>query len=383
MRILTLLLAAIVASNCGRASPSPRATVRDSAGITLIDLAAAELLGRAPAELAEQPLPGTQPEFGDVADVAPGPDGRMIVLDPLGPSVVVLDSTGAEVSRFGRDGNGPGEFRGAGVSNVVSSADSIYVPDLINQRLTVFDHEGTVLRSRALDLSSGLLLDWRAAPAGGMQFRRMSEPQRIEWLRDDSATVLASLQSLNVPASAGPLAAIPVWCVFPNGRVAMARTDVYDVSVIDGSATVTRLRSTGAPERLRDEDVEHVKRLMLEAMERIPADQVSPELVERMLAGVMFPERAPRIAGLACPVDDQLWVQRAAPVTEMDREVLRVGSARAYGGPRWDVWDLRSGEVHPVTTGDGTRVTRVSANSLVGFSMDALGRKRVARWRPH
>ena len=81
----------------------------------------------------------------------------------------------------------------------------------------------------------------------------------------------------------------------------MARTDVQYVFVIDGSATAAILRSTGAPERLRDEDVEHVKHLMLEAMERIPADQVSPELVERMLAGVMFPERAPRIAGLACP----------------------------------------------------------------------------------
>ena len=221
----------------------------------------------------------------------------MIVLDPLESSVVVLDSTGARAARFGRDGNGPGEFLGAGVSNIASSADTIWVPDLVNQRLAAFDNEGTVLRTRALDLSSGLLLDWRAAPGGGVLFRWLADPQRIEWLRGDSATVLTSLQSLDVPSSAGPLAPIPVWCVFPDGRIAMARTDAYDVSVLDGPATTTILRTTGAPERLREEDIEHVKQLMLETMERIPADQIPPALVERMLAGVMFPESPPRATG--------------------------------------------------------------------------------------
>ena len=35
--------------------------------------------------------------------MALAPDGRVLVLDPLGPEVLVLDSTGAELTRFGGD----------------------------------------------------------------------------------------------------------------------------------------------------------------------------------------------------------------------------------------------------------------------------------------
>lgn len=53
---------------------------------------------------------GGEDLFGDVTDLATGPDGEIIVLDALNHTVRVFSSAGTELRRFGRKGRGPVEF---------------------------------------------------------------------------------------------------------------------------------------------------------------------------------------------------------------------------------------------------------------------------------
>lgn len=55
--------------------------------------------------------------------------GRLALLDPVMSRVLIFDSTGTLRSRFGREGEGPGEFKGA-TAIAVGSADEIAVADL-------------------------------------------------------------------------------------------------------------------------------------------------------------------------------------------------------------------------------------------------------------
>lgn len=82
-------------------------------------------------------------------------DGRVAVLNAGSYEVLVFSPTGQLVLRFGRRGQGPGEFVRPLFMGTVPG-DSILVTDLLlPQRTTVFSSDGVVARTFALDTLSG------------------------------------------------------------------------------------------------------------------------------------------------------------------------------------------------------------------------------------
>ena len=75
---------------CGRTSEPRSITSRDSAGVRILEARAATESGDT-VQLQPWRFSARLPEFGDIRDVAVGPDGDVVVLDPMGPDVVVLD----------------------------------------------------------------------------------------------------------------------------------------------------------------------------------------------------------------------------------------------------------------------------------------------------
>jgi len=138
-------------------------TTRDSAGTTVLTLSkspdAAAAGDVSAVELApDLDLGGGQRDgFNIVADVATFRDGAIAVLDLVDCDVALFDSTGALVRRFGRKGDGPGEFR-------FPVALSAVGPDLIvieadpTRAFTVFDTTGAVVETAPAPVAG----DWAA-----------------------------------------------------------------------------------------------------------------------------------------------------------------------------------------------------------------------------
>lgn len=83
--------------------------------------------------------------FNQPTDVAFGKNGEVYVADGYGNSrVVKFDREGKFLKAWGRHGSGPGEFN-LPHSIVVDREGRVYVGDRENQRIQIFDSEGTYL----------------------------------------------------------------------------------------------------------------------------------------------------------------------------------------------------------------------------------------------
>lgn len=76
-------------------------------------------------------------------------DSAVVLLDWYGKQIVVHTLGSDRRHRIGRQGRGPGEFRGA-VDLAVTAAGEIYVTDPLNNRLSRFSADGAFLESYRL-----------------------------------------------------------------------------------------------------------------------------------------------------------------------------------------------------------------------------------------
>jgi hypothetical protein len=149
MRVSQLTLAAIACtalySGCAE-EPSARAvtaTVRDSAGITIvenrIDTARARVgwaLGEAPMlTIGGLDVPESQQLF-QVSGARRLDDGRIAVVDGGSAEVRVYDARGALVHAHGRKGEGPGEYQGPRLAGVLGT-DTLVVYDSRLRRVSL------------------------------------------------------------------------------------------------------------------------------------------------------------------------------------------------------------------------------------------------------
>lgn len=83
-------------------------------------------------------------EFAHIADVAELPDGRFAVLDRRERRVWIYDVTGSLVRSFGREGDGPGEFRNPLALTYADSVIVVWQGGSINA-FTMFKEDGTLI----------------------------------------------------------------------------------------------------------------------------------------------------------------------------------------------------------------------------------------------
>ena len=136
------------------------ATVRDSAGITIVENPAAD-----PAEVSRWTIDTTPYrtigvtmgdsayEFASIGGVRQLPNGMIVVLNGRGEAAFEFrfyDSTGRHVATHGRRGEGPGEFRWVNYFGSVGG-DTVIAVDFPNSRLNWVSASAGYLRSSRLD----------------------------------------------------------------------------------------------------------------------------------------------------------------------------------------------------------------------------------------
>lgn len=129
-------------------------------------------------------------ELGIVADAAADAAGRVFILDPSLPRIVIADRHLRTLGHFGRRGSGPGEFRDPVAVKALASGE-VAVLDRALGRITLFgvDPGGTTarpLRTISLEFISESMC---ALPDGGFLVYGSHAGQRLHVIRPDGRLV--------------------------------------------------------------------------------------------------------------------------------------------------------------------------------------------------
>jgi len=127
-------------------------------------------------------------------------NGRIAVLEAQAQDVRIFSADGAHLATHGRQGQGPGELRGAwGLMR--DADDRLWVPDHSNDRMTIFDPDAGLVRSHPMHVFSYAYV-WRGAMGVDGRIFKPSitiEPPRRDVLRVWS-TEMVLLDSLPMPS---------------------------------------------------------------------------------------------------------------------------------------------------------------------------------------
>lgn len=315
--------------------------------------------------------------FGRVTAVVTGADGRIYVADAQAAEIRVFSPAGEFLSRLGRDGEGPGEFRD--VSGLGIAPDGgIAALDGQLGRVSLFRADGEFVRSFRLErpfmittygalvrfdslgrfydrttLSHAVAVDTlaivRYSPAGEVDdtvIVAIHEPQRV-FVRRGGVPVM----SLGLPFAAAPLATVG-----PDGSIYATRADAYEIARLGpGGDTLRVIRRAVTPPVVtaaeRDSALREIRQRYREAAGAEPRE-LPP-----------IPDHKPAI--LALHVDDAgyLWV-------------LGSPEGPAEAGVDWDVFDLEGRYLGPVPLPPMV-VWHIGERAIAGVAYDELGVARV------
>ncbi|MGI9628634.1 MAG: hypothetical protein ACR2QM_17500 [Longimicrobiales bacterium] len=207
--------------------------------------------------------------FSVVQTVRELPDGRVLVADPLGQTVVAVDMAAGTADSIGRVGQGPEEYRQPDAVWPLPSGRTLLV-DLGNGRLTELSSSLEFGDTRPYTIGESapgrelvLAIPQAVDGAGRVYFRSLGRPgpgmsgDSAQVLRIDLATeVVDSVAAIglaerkttttggpnnqNTSVTQVPLSPADAWGVAEDGRVVVARAGDYSIQWIAPNGQVTQ-----------------------------------------------------------------------------------------------------------------------------------------------
>lgn len=389
-RILPVLLLIACAACGGEGEGDGTATVRDSAGIQIVENRGEREGWR----LSDEPSLQIGVAEGDPlyqmdrvrAAVRMG-DGRIVVANGGNQQIRWYGANGRHVASAGREGGGPGEFRALSTLRVLPG-DSVLAYDVMAFRLSWFDPSGRFVRSAQLQ------------PVGQVP------PRFVDRFADGSLLLSSSVRTMGSSTASGirrdtllflragadgvPLDSLPVMpaseasftFVTANGQIQSMNIltlpfmrnvhtatsgDRYWQGISDAYQVVLR-RADGTPERIVRRMVEPVpvRGAYLDSLRRVQVAQNGPE-AGKALDHVPIPEHLPAFERLLVDDEANLWVQRTA----------WPGDAPAD----WDVFRGDGTMRGTVRMPAGFRATHVGADFVLGVWKDENDVEHVRMYR--
>lgn len=399
-RSLSLLAAAVLAAGCDAApAPGDGPTVRDSAGIRLVQTTPAPAWGPDDGWYVERVLSSeaSGAELGFVSDATLGPDGRVYALDMLAQAVTVLDPGGTPVATLAGPGEGPGEL-GKGVRSLVlvpgEDGPELWIPDPSGLGVERFDTAGAALGSLPLASAKGIPDVWRRGADGALYARSVEHTQAGDgsWKRKDllsrvspetgaegrSRVVLDSvaaftyaMDDLQKAPGTGlpPVVNAPTWTVLDDGTVAWTAIRDTDVRLLAPDGTQARLRRESWRPREPSEGEERALQLLAVESLRMQGAPLGPD------ADIPFEPMTwlPVLTDLRAGPEGTLWVQALGSARDVHPMNLNTGAEPfGWGGPTWEVFDAEGRYLGPVELPARFRVTEFRGDRIVGVRYDEL-----------
>jgi len=352
----------VLAACGGDGSSDPGAVVRDSAGVQIVENSTDGLWAPDGGWATEELLTigdaagDADYQFGQIVGVDVLSDGRIAVLDQQAQRVRIYGPDGAYQQSFGGPGNGPGEFSPGAMALFVGRGDTIVVPDVGNQRVTVIPTEGEAT-SFPLGIEQGVPMGFDMAADGTLVSHRRSVGTADAVAQADEADLVlaqgydgAILDTLLAPrrgdsfelTTDGPrfkvFAAEPQWTMLSDERLAYASNDAYRISLYGSDRQLERVVTFPYERRaITDEEKRIVLGLVRTSMESSGAPA---PMVDRMMSVVEFGDNWPVFTRLRGGPRGTLWVQRLRDLesmTESERE--NWNPQLDQGGRIWDVFE--------------------------------------------
>ncbi len=394
--LLTAAALALLAGACGEADggggPGEAVTVRDSAGIQIVE-------NRAPAwgetevwAVADTPsltlgeAQGEGPEvFGSVREALLLSEGGVAVLDGQAREIRIFGPDGDHRATAGGAGEGPGELNG--LPRLVDLAgDTVGVWVEQSKRMSRFDPDGAFVDAVTVDGLPGMvnfqvrgaLDDGRFLVSEGMSFSPddmdrgpgIHRDTLSEFLVGRDGALADTLGRFPGRERAGSLRDMKV--VFfsrsthfavGEGRIHVGDSERWEVRVFDDSLREKmRIRRPHEPVHLSDEAVETHRQEQLDQFG--DADARFRENILDQIRNAVARKTLPAFGEIAVDAAGHLWVERARLPT-------------AAGPPRWDVFRPDGRWLGAVVTPEDLTIYRIGTDRLVGRRTDELGVGRV------
>lgn len=370
------------------------ATVRDSAGVTIVDTEPPPLGTRLAWQIGTQPSlsigaidSGEADQLFRVTDATRLSDGRIAIANSGSNEIRVFNPDGSHAATWGGRGEGPGEFTSYSPTAVALwPGDSIAAPNPWGGRLSLFDANGNHGRDVRL---SPPLMDIVDLLPGGRIFAKASSGLRPDATGSSGLVRIGDEWGIlaadgTQQASLGEHPGVEWWAIFdsdgsiqggrphPYGRstmgavwgdlVAVGDSERYEIRAFSADGTLVRIvRREGeldGPSRA-DLDAYHARRY---------ADMPDEERTQALdqVRDMPLVETYPAFAAIMSDRAGYLWVREYwAPDAE---------------GPVWAVFDPDGQLQGLVETPSGLRLFEIGDDYLLGWAYDELQVEHVQIW---
>jgi hypothetical protein len=312
-------------------------TVRDSAGVQIVENTAPEWADSAGWHLSPEPLmtigsvqSAPEYELSGVSGALRLTDGRIEIANNGTHELRYYDVSGKYLSASGRKGKGPGEFEWlAWIARM--PGDSVLAFDRSSQRMSVFDDSGHFVRMSHPTGVSGMAAFFSEPVGRFTDGSVVVAARRPPMPGADETGVVRAPTTLLRYAESGSL--VDTLGQFPGeeryvqpramsgllfGRdtkftvhgndLYAGSTDRYEIGVYTADGTLRRsIRRVFENLPVTSADIETVKQEQLDRMRRSNGP-LNPAEFERMYAEMPIPKTMPAYAGLRVDAEGNLWV---------------------------------------------------------------------------
>jgi hypothetical protein len=386
------LLAAAAAIACAENGASSTTTVRDSAGVEIVESGATGAWTAATAwTVADTPslsIGGNDTDstaiFSRIRSVTRLGDGRIVVANAGTYQLRFYDSTGHFIKAAGRPGKGPGEFNWLGPALRIDG-DSLILWDPNNGRLSVFDSGGRLVRAVPLRSGQGVSFpDPVGYTSDGSLIGRIStRNSNVGAIRSPSLFVRygADLVPIDTiaerpgderfvqPCGQGmcgydPPFARSTVAAFARDRLYVGSGDRYEISVfgLDGRE-IKSIRTLAANRSVTRTEVARQRDEFL----ALARNEQARQQLERVYLELTVPETMPAYKDLRLDRVGNLWVEDYRPT---DDEV-----------PQWTVFDSTGRLLGAVDAPRSLRIDDIGDDYLLGVFRDSLDVEHVRMHR--
>jgi len=406
MRTNATIAAALLlgfAVGCAGGDGSWGGTITDSAGVTLVSNDGRAIWSDASRWTLVEDLRFGEVEgdpnyqFGQIGMIGVNSEGRMFVLDAQAQHIRVFDSDGRYEQTLGGPGEGPGELSRAAGFCLIAKGDTVWVPDLLNQRINRWAPDGTLLPSIPLPLGQMIPIVFRATTMGDITYQVRPFPAPNAPAPDSMDTILLLDQAgaitdtlMRFPTGQGFTVRggaaqfnvwypEPLWDVRDDLRVVYGVNDDYRFGIYDETGTPELIVSMPfEPKQVTDRE----KRVILDFFSDAARERgASPAQVSQLMNAVNFGEYIPAFSAILSGPRGTTWVQHIQSIGELSEEEMEGFNIQDLGAPDWDVFDADGRFLGVLTMPERFSPRGFANDRIYGVWRDALDVQYVTRLR--